>query len=128
MYITERTYTDYKGVEKKETFMFNLSEAELMDMEIDNNGFEDYINKIINAQNYKELKDLFKEILLLSYGVRSDDGRHFYKSEKLREEFKAHPVYSDLFILFVTDTDEAIKFVNGIIPNKGSQPIAPVAK
>ena len=126
MYIKEMTYKDYSGNERTEKFMFNLDQSELMEMEMDNNGFEQYVQKIISAQNAKEIKDLFKQIILMSYGERSLDGKHFYKSEELRREFQSTRAFSDLFMLLATDTDAATEFINGIIPS--DEEITPVNK
>lgn len=128
MYIKEITYRDYNGNERTEKFMFNLSKAELMEMELDNNGFEQYVQKIVSAQNGKEIKELFKKILLMSYGERSLDGKHFYKSEELRNEFKSTQAYSDLFMLLATDADAAAEFVNGIVPKEDELAAIPVSK
>lgn len=75
MYAKEITYNDYNGVERKETFLFDLSEAEILEMELSTvGGFEQYVNKIINAQDTPQLVKLFKELILKAYGVKSDDG------------------------------------------------------
>ena len=58
----------------------------------------------------------FKEILLKSYGEKSDDGRRFIKSAELSKEFSETPVYSDMFIELATDEDKASRFINGIMP------------
>lgn len=129
MYIKEMTYRDYNGNKRTEKFMFNLSQAELMEMELDNNGFEQYVQKIVSAQNGKEIKELFKKILLMSYGERSLDGKHFYKSEELTNEFKSTQAYSDLFMLLATDADAAAEFVNGIVPKEDDiTGVVPVSK
>jgi len=124
MYIKELTYKDYNGNERTEKFMFDLSQAEVMEMEMDNNGFEEYVKKIVSAQDAKRLKDLFKEILLMSYGEMSLDGKYFYKSEELRNKFKSTRAYSDLFVLLATNTEAATEFVNGVVSNAGE--IVPV--
>ena len=59
---------------------------------------------------------IFKDLVLKSYGVKSDDGRRFIKNEKLREEFEQTEAYSILYMELSTDADAAAAFVNGIIP------------
>ena len=115
MYIKEHTYKDYSGNERTETFLFNLSQAELMEMELDSNGFEQYVQRVISSQDGHEIKELFKKILLMSYGERSLDGKYFYKSEELTNKFKATRAYSDLFMLFATNAEAAAEFVNGLV-------------
>ena len=121
MYAKEITYNDYNGVERKETFLFDLSEAEILEMELSTvGGFEQYVNRIINAQDTPQLVKLFKELILKAYGVKSDDGRRFIKNDKLREEFSQTPAYSKLFMELATDAQAAAEFVNKIVPESMS--------
>ena len=59
---------------------------------------------------------LFKKLLLMSYGVKSDDGRRFIKNDQVREDFEQTQAYSDLYMLLALDDNEASKFVNAIVP------------
>lgn len=111
------TTTDYNGVERTEELYFNLSKAELMEMEMGTTGgLGAMIKKVIAAQDIPSIIKIFKELILKSYGVKSDDGRRFIKNDKLREEFSQTEAYSKLFMELATNSDEAINFVNGIIP------------
>lgn len=112
-----RTYVDYDGVERTEDFYFALSKAELAEMELSTDGgFEKLIDKIVKSKDNKKIVETFKQILLKSYGEKSDDGRRFIKSAELSKEFSETPVYSDMFIELATDEDKASKFINGIMP------------
>lgn len=111
------TYTDYNGVERTEDFYFNLSEAELMEMEMSTEGgMEAYLNKIVSTQDKPTLIKLFKEIILKSYGEKSLDGKHFDKSEKLSNAFSHTEAYSILFMELATSDEAAALFINGVIP------------
>ena len=110
-------YTDYNGVERTEDFYFNLSKAEIMEMQLTTvGGLDTYLKKIISAQDMPTLMRIFKDLILKSYGVKSDDGRRFIKNEKLREEFEQTEAYSILYMELSTDAESAAAFVNGIIP------------
>ena len=112
-----RTYVDYDGVERTEDFYFALSKAELAEMELSTDGgFEKLITKIVNSKDNRKIVETFKDILLKSYGEKSDDGRRFIKSPELSKEFSETPVYSDMFIELATDEDKASRFINGIMP------------
>lgn len=112
-----RTYVDYDGVERTEDFYFNLSKAELAEMELSaDGGLEKAIQKIINAKDNRKIVETFKDILLKSYGEKSADGRRFVKSEELSKAFSETPVYSDMFIRLATDEEYATKFIEGIMP------------
>ena len=111
------TYTDYNGVERTEDFYFNISKAELMEMEMGTTGgYSEMIKKIINAQDTPALIKVFKELILKAYGEKSADGKRFTKNDDLRAAFVETEAYSSLFMELATDTDAASNFVNGIIP------------
>ena len=117
MYVKEMEYVDFNGVPRKEKFYFNLTKAEVLDMELGKTGgFTEYIRKIIEAQDTPELMSLFKMLLLKSYGVKSDDGRRFIKNDQVREDFEQTQAFSDLYMLLALNDKEASDFVNGIVP------------
>lgn len=110
-------YTDYNGEERIEDFYFNLSKAEIMEMQMSQNGgMSEYIKKIVNAQDNVSIMNLFKEIIQKSYGEKSLDGKRFIKNKELTEAFTQTEAYTELFVELVSDADAAAKFVNGIIP------------
>lgn len=117
MYKETVKYIDYNGVERTEDVYFNLSKAELMEMQLSTaGGFDTMINKLIKAQDQPTLVKVFKDIMLRSYGVPSPDGRRFVKTKELAEEFTQTEAYSDLYMKFITDSEAAAKFINGIMP------------
>ena len=110
-------FTDYNGVERTEDFFFNLNKAEIAEMEMSYaGGLTTYINRIIAAQDNPTLVKLFKDLILMSYGVKSDDGREFVKNDEIRNKFKHTEAYSILFMELSTNADAAAEFVTGIIP------------
>lgn len=111
------TYTDYNGVERTEDFHFNLSKAEILEMEMGTaGGLAEMLKKIVAAQDAPAIIKTFKELVLKAYGQKSDDGKRFIKSPELAEAFSQTEAYSQLFMELATDADKAAKFVNGIIP------------
>lgn len=111
------TYTDYNGVERKEDFYFNLSKAELMEMEMSTTGgLAEMIQKVVQAQDAPAIIKIFKDLVLKAYGEKSADGKRFIKSKESREAFSQTEAYSILFMELATDADAAAKFVNGIVP------------
>lgn len=119
-----RTYTDYNGVQRTEDFYFNLSKAEIMEMELSTTGgMQQMVNKIIAAQDTPELVKIFKELLLKSYGEKSADGKRFIKSRELSDAFEQTEAYSDLFMELATDSDKASAFINGITPKEISKEV-----
>lgn len=111
------TFVDYDDVERTEDFYFNLTEAEVTEMELSvDGGLVKFIEKIIAGQQGPKMVQLFKDIILKSYGEKSADGRRFVKSELLSNEFSQTPAYSILFMELATSAEAATVFLNGIIP------------
>ena len=115
------TYTDYNGVERTENFYFNLSKAEVMEMEMSTEGgMAESIQKIVDAKDAPAIIRVFKDLVLKAYGVKSDDGRRFMKTKpdgtRYADDFKETEAYSKIFMELATDADAAAKFVNGIVP------------
>ena len=111
------TYTDYNNVKRTEDFYFNLTKAELMEMEMSTSGgLAEMINKIVAAQDTTAIIKIFKDLILKAYGEKSPDGKRIVKSEEISNAFAQTEAYSDLFMELATDADAAAAFVNGIIP------------
>lgn len=109
-------YTDYDGNEREESFYFNLTESEIVEMEFSTTGgLTQMIEKIVETRDSTRIMSIFKEIILKSYGEKSADGRRFVKSSKISEEFSQTPAYNKLFMELVTDAKKASDFVNGLV-------------
>lgn len=111
------TYTDYNDVERTEDFYFNLTKAEVMEMELGTTGgMADMIKRIIDAKDTPAIIKIFKDLVLKAYGEKSADGKRFIKNNEIRESFEQCPAYSEIFMELSTNADEASKFINGIVP------------
>lgn len=112
-------YEDWNGVEREEEFYFNLSESELMELELGTTGgFTNMMQTIVRKKDVPQLMETFKNLILKSYGEKSPDGRRFIKSQALSEEFMQTPAYDSLFMELVTNADSASAFINGVVPKK----------
>lgn len=117
-------YVDYDGNEREESFYFNLSKAELMEMELSTTGgLEQTIQNIIKTQDGPRIIEMFKSIILKAYGEKSLDGKYFNKKDPvtgrpLYEKFEQTEAYSDLYMELATDADAAAAFINGIVPKQ----------
>lgn len=111
------TYTDYNGVERKENFLFNLTKAELMEMELSvNGGMAEMLQKVVDAKDGPTIMRLFKDLLLKAYGEKSEDGRRFMKSKEISEAFSQTEAYSIIYMELCTDDKKAAEFIEKIIP------------
>ena len=111
------TYTDYNDIERTETLWFNLSKAELIDMQMTDEGdLGENLQKIIDEKNKTELYKKFKDIILRVYGEKSEDGKRFVKSQKIRDDFEQSAAFDAFFMELFTDAKAAAEFVNKILP------------
>jgi hypothetical protein len=115
-------YTDYNGVERTEDFYFNLTKAELTEMEMGmSGGLAAMIRKVVATQDTPAIIEIFKTIILKSYGEKSLDGKRFIKNDEIRDGFAQTEAYSELFMELATDDEAAAEFVNGIVPKDVQQ-------
>lgn len=115
------TYTDFNGVERTEDHYFNLTKAELVEMELSTDGgYAEYCHKIGQAQNTPELVKMFKELILKTYGEKSADGKYFNKVDEnghpLANKFAQSGAYPVLFMKLASNAEAAAEFINGVIP------------
>lgn len=110
-------YTDLNGNEREDVLFFHLNKPELIELNYTDKGtLEDLVKSIIDTDNKAAMISLFKKILLLSYGKKSEDGLRFIKSKELTEEFAQSEAFSNLFMELLNDEKKAIAFCNGVIP------------
>lgn len=112
------TYEDYNGVVRTEECYFNMTKAELIEMHQNTGtGLDGLIMKeIIQEKNSTKLVKFLKELLVMSYGKKSDDGRLFMKNDEIRAEFMASPMYDILYSEIFTNEQAAADFIDGILP------------
>lgn len=111
------TYKDFNDVERTEDFYFNLTEAEVMELEMSTSGgLAVTIERIVAAQDAPAIIKIFKKLVLDAYGIKSPDGKRFIKNDTIKAEFEQTNAYSNIFMRLATDADAAAKFVNGIMP------------
>lgn len=111
------TYVDYNGVERTEDFYFNLSKAEVAEMELSvEGGLSKMLEEIVKSNDNVRIVELFKQMVLKAYGEKSADGKRFVKSKELSEAFSQTEAYSEIFMELALDEKAAAAFVNGIMP------------
>lgn len=114
-------YKDYNGMEREDKFYFNLTKAEITEMELSTSGgLGECIKNIVAAQDTPEIIKIFKELILKAYGEKTLDGKRFRKVNDagvpLSIAFSETEAYSNLFMELATDDKAAAEFVNGIMP------------
>lgn len=125
-------YTDFDGNEATEDVYFNLTKAEVAEMELassrinpdgtSSGGMEQMLSDVVASGSGAQIIDAFKEILAKAYGIRSEDGKRFIKSYDLFDEFTQTAAYSEFFMELITDADAASTFIKAIMPPELSKP------
>lgn len=122
------TYIDFDDNERTEDFYFNLTKSELMEMDFSQaGGMEKLIQSIVDAKDTKRIIEIFKDIVLRSYGEKSLDGKQFIKvrnGHKLADDFAQTAAYDELFMKLATDDKAAAEFINGVIPRSLAKELA----
>jgi len=112
-------YTDYNGNQREETFYFNISKAEMMRMQMGHTGgYDEYLKRIVNGKDSVSIYKAFEDIIKLSYGVKTEDGRSFVKTKEATDLFLQSEAYSELIMEFFTNTQSAIDFVKNVMPKE----------
>jgi hypothetical protein len=117
------TYTNFDDVEVTETFYFNLTKAELLDLFLLRNGnYSEYIQQAVNTKNGPQLIDIFKTIIRAAYGEKTEDG-HFVKDPVHAESFIHSEAYSALLMEFMDDEEKSAAFISALIPRDIAQKV-----
>ena len=112
-------YIDFNGEPRKEEFYFNLTRAEITEMELSlSGGMVQFIETIVATNDEPKMIELWKQILLRSYGEKSPDGRLFRKTPKIVEDFSYSAAYAALFMELASDAEAAAAFINGVVPQQ----------
>ena len=111
------TYKDFDGNERTEDFYFHLTEQELTEWELSvDGGLSGVLTRIVNSSDNKTMIEIFKSLLVKSYGEKTPDGRGFIKNDTVLNNFIYTQAFSDLYMELATDDKKAAEFVNGIMP------------
>lgn len=125
-------YTDFDGNDRTEELYFNLTQTELVEMAMElPDGIADSVGsdptkidenaaavKLMEALGDKGVLSFIKNLLLKSYGIKSEDGRRFEKSEKISTEFSQTLAFDTILMDLMSNDVEAANFVNNVIPSK----------
>lgn len=115
-------YTDYNGNEREEDFYFDISESEAVILDANEpEGFLEHMRQVSNSHNGKEIMDMFRGFIRLSYGEKSPDGKYLDKSEEISRRFEHTRAYNVLFMELLTDAKKAAAFVSDVMPFNNDQ-------
>lgn len=108
-------------------YYFNLNKAEILKLQLsEKGGLDKKLKKISENNSYGELLEFIRELVLLSYGEKDEDGIKFIKSKngvRLADEFEQTEAFSELIMELTQNIDKFNDFINGIIPKSLSEQI-----
>ena len=111
------TFEDFNGETRTEDHFFNLTKAEITEMELSKEGgMTVLLRRIVAEKNAPAMATSFKEILRRAYGRKSDDGRRFQKSDEIWKSFEESGAYDVFFMELMENPDKMAAFVNGVVP------------
>lgn len=111
------TYTDYNGLKVTKDLYFNMNRVEALKLVTKYGNIEDYARSIAESGEYNKGIQMIEDILLQSYGERSEDGTSFIKNDAIRDKFKGSEAYAELFEELLTNPDSVKPFAEGIASN-----------
>lgn len=111
------SYVDFDGRKRSEELYFNLTEPEIVRLDVSyKGGLEKFIGQLDPEERPEEVLDLFETVIRTSYGEKSEDGRFFLKEKDTVARFMQSAAYSALFMELIQDAETAASFVGGLVP------------
>lgn len=123
-------YEDYNGTKRSEDHYFHMNKSEIIKWLTTSGDYtlDQMLMRIIKERNGKEIMSVFEDLIRISYGRKSVDGRRFEKNEEIWNDFYQTEAYSILFTELVTDAEKAVEFLNGILPKELSDEVEKAIK
>ena len=119
------TYEDYDGVTREMDAEFNISKSEgaiLSAKKINGVPYAEALQKMVDEQNVEAMLNIFREITIMAYGVRSEDKTRFIKDTGDGVQFSAGrafsqtPAFDELFMDILQEENGLVNFFNGVLP------------
>ena len=110
------TFEGYNGEQVTEDYYFNFTKLELAEKDMEYGGLEKLGRELGESSDPKRAYTIFKKLLLDSYGIKSDDGRRFVKSDEIRADLESSPALSELILELMTNVEDAVNFFKQLLP------------
>lgn len=125
MLVKNIKYTDFRGIEREDTYYFNLTEEELINMNYGvPGGMEVTLKKIVEQAdiNGAAIMAFVTDYIEKSYGEPSEDGKYFLKfdpdGKSLGLKFRQSAAFNALFKELLDSPEATSEFVYGIMPSE----------
>jgi hypothetical protein len=116
-------YKDFDEQDVEEEFYFNISEAEVIELEHEHKGgMSGWLEELVKIEDNRQMFAELKKIILLSYGEKSPDGKQFLKKDSegrpLSAQFEQSAAYNALMFEIFSDEGNAAAFLTGVFPER----------
>lgn len=109
-------FEDFNGKVVTEDLYFHLTTPEVTKLNMKCGGdITTYAEKLTAKGDGEEMIGFLEMMILSAYGVKSDDGKRFLKTPKVREEFEYSAAYAQLFEEILTNPEQAKLFGQGLM-------------
>ena len=109
-------YQGFDGEIIEEDLYFNLTRMDAIELSAryESKDLAAYMDEIVKKEDIVSLYRVLKDIVLLAYGVKSEDGKRFIKNETVKNDFEESLAFAQL-IEDLHETESALsEFVTGI--------------
>ncbi len=111
-------YVDFNGTEREEEFLFNINKTEMYKFAKSvPGGMQKFLTDMVVAKDVFGMADMFQEIVLLAYGIKSDDGKRFMKSEEISRSFAESNAFEAFMDEILSNDNMAEQFIKDLLPN-----------
>jgi len=108
-------YVDFNGNEQVETAYFNMNRLEASRIQARIGGdIQSYVKKLVDSKDVDKMLNFMDELILDSYGQRSEDGKRFIKNAELKKQFSESAAYATFFEGLLNDPKKAEVFGKGV--------------
>jgi hypothetical protein len=118
------SYTDFDGDPQVETLHFHLGRTDIFELL----PYEERIRELsemfdgpertMTSEEIREVYQVLEKLVELSYGIRSDDGKHFRKSPDIYADFRSTAVFDAFMFGMFEDPAKAVNFMVKIMPKE----------
>lgn len=117
------TYVDFNGETVTDECYFNMNHTEIMEMEWAGAGgsLTEEFKRMTLENDRGAMFALIKKFILDSYGIKSPDGKVFFKKDPITDKplnigFEQTAAFNQLIVEMAQDANVAADFINGVVP------------
>lgn len=106
-------YVDFDGKPCTDTLYFHLNHAEANALDKSVPGG---VDKLLKSGKGADIFDMFNRALIMGYGEKNADGKHFNKSSEMTTDFVQSAAYEALIYGFLKDNSTVVPFFQSLMP------------